>query len=195
MQRIFNIDKWTLLPTGKAIHFNGDTPRKVVLEVNASDPTKLILVREKGSSFLARVCGRDTVEFYVDGSFGLANSGADCFVYTVDGVEFTFTDVENESYTVVRDRQERNYELELITARMMENMSRRLEQQAHEIEASLERRAAERQARLAKLAGETPSSELGEASGSDAGSPAGSDGETPKRGPGRPRKRVEEPTG
>lgn len=142
MQRLFNIEKWTLIPEGKAVKLHGDRPRLINVEVNAPSPVKLLLVRGKDTRFLALVCGRDTVSFVSDGSVGIAVQGGECYVYTVDGEKWAYQDVDPESYTVVKERRERNYELELIAMKMAENMNRRMEQQAHEIASTLERRFA-----------------------------------------------------
>lgn len=140
MQRIFNIEKWTLIPQGKAMHFQGDRPRKVSVDVNCPTRSQLYLVLPSGKHFLALVEGRDTVEFYVNGPFGLTTLGSDCYVYTADGQGITFEAVDSESFAVIRERRARNPELEYIAALMAENMNRRLEAQAHELRRIFERR-------------------------------------------------------
>lgn len=143
MQRIFNITKWSRIPSGQAMKFAGDKPRKIVLEVNAPVASELVYIDHDGSShFLARVLGRDTVEFYTPGAFGLAASGSDVWIYTADGDGITFEATDPASFTVVRERRERNYELEVIAAKLSENMNRRMEQQAHELARILAARAA-----------------------------------------------------
>lgn len=147
MKRMFNMSKWSLIPTGKAMLFAGERPRKVVLEVNTTGRTELVLTRNGESTFLCIVDGRETVEFYTPGSFALASAGADCWVYTADGEGVTFTSSDAESFAVVREFRERNWELELIAAKMAENMNRRLEAQADELSRNFERRMASLQSK------------------------------------------------
>lgn len=182
MQRMFNIDKWTQVPSGKALRFEGDRPRKVVLEVNAAGTSELVVFPENEQPrFLARVSGRDTVEFYVRGRFALGAEGAACWVYTVDGDGQTFEACDPTSFAVIREKRERNYELELIAAKMAENMNRRLEQQADELARVFERRMAAARAAQRPVSGGAggPGSE---ASGADDASSVADD--APSRGRG-----------
>lgn len=173
MQRIFNINKWSLIPDGKAATFSGDRPRRVNLEVNATGLTNLYIVKDGTQTFLARVNGRDTVEFYIDGAFSVGSTGADCYIYTVDGDTFEWVDVDLTSFAVIRERPQRNYELEYIAARMAENMNRRLEAQAREIEASVERRYRAREPQPPAAVVATRTRGAGSAPGDD--EPAGGD--------------------
>lgn len=179
MKRLFNIEKWSLIPSGKAMLFAGERPRKVVLEVNTTGRTELVLTRNGESTFLCTVDGRDTVEFYVPGSFALASAGADCWVYTADGAGVTFTASDPESFAVVREFRERNWELELIAAKMAENMNRRLEQQASEFARVIERR----------MGALEPKRQAESASGRDQEEAGGADDASPPPQPAKARKR------
>lgn len=186
MQRIFNIDKWSRIPQGKAMKFAGDRPRKVVLEVNCPVRTQLSLVNESGTHFLALVEGRDSIEFYVNGAFSIASSGSDCYIYTVDGQGVTFEKLDAASFAVVRERRARNPELEYIARRMQENLERRLAMQADELRKVLERRSAPREPQSA-ASGVVDGGEPDGASDDD-GKPEG--GASPSAGRGRKRMSV-----
>lgn len=140
MQRIFNISKWTRIPSGSALEFKGDRPRKVVLELNTPGTAIMSLIEGARSDFLARVEGRDTVEFYVTGPFSVTSSGSDCYVYTADGSGVEIRSLDSESFAVIRERRPRNPELEYIAAMMAENVNRRLAQQAEELRRDFARR-------------------------------------------------------
>lgn len=146
MQRVFNLDKWQEIPEGKAIRFNAEQPRVVRIDVNAPDAVRLYLINAANEPhFLARVQGRDVIEFFSSGAFSLASDGQ-CYIYSVDGDVWTYNDPAPEIFTRIRERRGRNPELEYIVARMQQNMERRLAQQSHEIAAALERRQAAREA-------------------------------------------------
>lgn len=182
MQRISNIDKWMLVPSDKSVYFAGDRRRKVTLDVNAPTETGLYVVSKGEPRFLALVKGRDTVEFYVDGPFGLISS-SECYVYTVDGQGVTFEAVDASSFAVVREKRERNYELEVIAARMAENMNRRLEQQADELARAFERRTVALAALAQQPAGaSTAGGDQEPAGGADDNAAAGKPASPRKRG-------------
>lgn len=144
MQRLFNLDKWTPLSEGRALAFDLDRPRVVRLDVNSAGPCNLYVMQreQEGSdaSFLARVEGRDVIEFHVNGAFALVADGDGCNVYTVDGDVWTFRDLAPEIFTRIHERRVRNPELEYILAKMQANMERRLATQADEIRGAIERR-------------------------------------------------------
>lgn len=145
MQRLFNLTKWTQVPAGQGLSFTGDRPRKVVLDVNAPSKVVMSLLHEGRSDFLALVEGRDTVEFYVNGPFKVTATGGPCYIYTADGDGITIENLDAESFAVVRERRPRNLELEYMMAAMQENMTRRLQLQAQEIERAVSRRMGARQ--------------------------------------------------
>lgn len=185
MQRIFNVNKWTTLPEGSAIEYPSTKPRVVRLEVNAPSPVSLFVVsdgEDPEASFLARVEGRDTVEFHVTGKFSLTCEGGFCNVYTIDGDRWAFVDLAPIVFTRIAERRRRNPELERMMLIAQHNMERRLEQQAEEFRRMLDRRDAARAALAAPPAAAGATSESGD------GSPDPDDGgaqeprETGKRG-------------
>ena len=159
MQRLFNLSKWVRVNEGNVLHFTNNRPRKVVVELNSPSRAVLSCVQGDRTDFLCQVDGRDSVEFYVNGPFGLTVSGSDVYIFTSDGDGTTIKPIDIESFTVLRDRRPRNPELEYMVAVMSENMNRRIGQQMREMERAF-------QGRMAALAPQPSAPEL----------PAGSDG-------------------
>ena len=152
MQRLFNLDKWQVMPEGRALKFDTDRPRVIRLDVNSSGPTNLYVMwrgqvdeEHAEATFLAHVHGRDVIEFHTPGAFALVCDGEPCSVYSVDGDVWTLVDPAPEIFTRIHERRVRNPDLELIVAKMQQNMERRLAIQADELRAVIERREAARQ--------------------------------------------------
>lgn len=195
MQRMFNLDKWQTIGDGSAIHFAAERPRAVRLELNAEGVSLLYVLRKplegsedaESARFLARVEGRDTVEFVTDGPYSLVCEGAPCAVYTVDGERWSHKEVSPVVFTKIAQRRHRAPELEAIQRHMYVNMERRLAQQADEFRALFERRE---RAREAQLASEAAAAAAGssEAAVEPAGDPAGSRGDAGEAGAGRKKK-------
>lgn len=150
MQRLFNLSKWAVLEEGKAISFNGSKPRLVRLEVNAPGECFLYVSQENDArvdsdpevNFLARVVGRDTVEFHVGGGgFTLMVEGGSCNVYTIDGDDPSFVNLTPTVFTKLVERRARNPEFERMAQIMQLNVERRLAQQRQELHDFFARRS------------------------------------------------------
>lgn len=138
MQRMFNLSKWQVLRKGEALQFVNPRPRNVRIEVNAPTASRLYIVTEDGDlQFLARVEGRDTIEFGTDGAFDLTTEDDEVAVYTADGDDISMRVIAPVIFTKIANRRPRNPELEAIAARMAENMERRLAHTAAEFERKL----------------------------------------------------------
>lgn len=134
MQRIFNVDKWSLLEDGKSVSFGKVEPRRVRLHVNAPDPAKLFYSdADGGVTFLARVLGRDVVEFGAYGEFSLTAEGGDIWFDTVDGEDFSFSIPDAVIITKITERRARNPELEMMQYLMNQNIQKRLDAQRDEL--------------------------------------------------------------
>lgn len=134
MQRIFNVDKWSLLEDGKSVSFGKVEPRRVRLHVNAPDPAKLFYSDPDGTvTFLARVLGRDVVEFGAYGEFSLTAEGGDIWFDTVDGEDISFAIPDAVIITKITERRARNPELEMMQYMMNQNIQRRLDAQRDEL--------------------------------------------------------------
>lgn len=146
MQRIFNVNKWVTLSSKKALEFSSKRPRVVRLEVNSPGESFLYvtMLGEDEDHFLARVVGRDTVEFYSSGAFTLSVEEGECNVYTVDGSDVSHVNLAPKVFTRLAERRKRNPELEYIAHTMQINLERRLAKQANELRAEFERREASR---------------------------------------------------
>lgn len=115
--------------------------RKIRLEVNASWPTRVTLVRPGHKFFhLAVIDGMETIEFWAAGeikfSFSSALAGTDdveAWVYTADGLKTSTEIPDAETFTKIAERRARNPELEWMQYQMMQNIERRLGQQREEL--------------------------------------------------------------
>lgn len=173
MQRLTNVDKWFILESGKTLNFENPLPRKVRLEVNAEGDARLYYVDGNGeTTFLALVRGRDVIEFYNHGEFGVMADGVDVWLYTIDGEDVSFEIPEAETFTKLVERRTRNPEVEMMQYMMKQNMQAMLDAQRSEMEQLLNRRDA-----AARAAAEKPApSGDGEAAGkqSEPPKPSGS---------------------
>lgn len=135
MQRIFNVDKWHLIAAGQAVNFENTEARRVRIHVNAPDPVKLYYADNNGDvTFLARVVGRDVVEFGAyEGGFAITAEGGDCWIDTVDGENFSFVIPDAVILTRIAERRVRNPEIELMNYLMNQNIERRLNAQRDEL--------------------------------------------------------------
>lgn len=174
MQRLFNLDKWHPIVEGKAVQFELDRPRVVRLDVNVAGTANLYVVGDKKDQlrFLASCSGRDVVEFHVGGPFGLVSDGDPVWIYTVDGDLWTYEDPEPELFVRIHEKRQRNYELEVVMARMAANMEMRLAKQADELARLVERREAARalppvDTGAAAAAGKQPPAPKGGGAGGD----------------------------
>lgn len=135
MQRMFNLSKWRVVTEGELIRYEREHPRTVKFEVNAPNLVRLDLIEDgREPVFLARVIGRDVIEFSADGSFEVTVSGGECFFYTVEGDDWSVEPVDDRTFTKIVERRTRNPELEHMMYVQQMNMERRLEEQAAELE-------------------------------------------------------------
>lgn len=151
MQRMFNINKWSVLSEGNAANFNNPRSRVVRLEVNSPGEVYLYLrqeawhpdqpqeIAEPHSYFLARVVGRDVLEFHTTGAFQLIAEGGSCCIYTVDGEDVSFEVLDPVVFTKIAQRRRRSPELEHIAHLMQRNMERRLAEQTIELQRRFDR--------------------------------------------------------
>lgn len=135
MQRLFNITKWKQAGDGTAINFGGTRPRRVRLDVNAPEPVNLFYNDPDGLvTFLARVVGRDVIEFQSYGEFAITIVGGDLWFHTEDGEDHSFAIPDAVILTQVIERRPRNRELEMMNYMMNQNLERRLNAQRAELE-------------------------------------------------------------
>lgn len=155
MQRSFNLESWNTLEEGKALKFEGNRPRRVNLAVNAPGETLLYVDYGTGPTFLARVIGRDDLEFAVPGAFTLFADETSCRVFSVDGDNPAVVVPEAVTFTKIAERRPRNPELEQMQYLMMQNMEKRLAQQRVELDAIFAARANDTGAGASGAGGET----------------------------------------
>jgi len=149
MLRINNLDKWTCLESGKVLDLpsHSSEARKIRIEFNTDQPTRLDVVVGGKPTFLGVVLGLEVVEFTAGGNVQIAPQGdGDVWFFTNDGDVPSYTIADPDIFTKVAQRKTRNRELERMMWKMEENMRRRLEKQADEIAVSEQRRAARRAA-------------------------------------------------
>lgn len=154
MQRLFNIDKWFVLESGKALNFENPLARRVRLDVNAPGPAQLFYVTGNGEiTFLASVHGRDVIEFASHGGdFAIQCEGNDVWLYTIDGEDTSFSNPGAVVFTKIVERRARNPELELMQHMMNRNLELRMEAQRRELEQLWHRREAAAAARAEQSA-------------------------------------------
>lgn len=170
MQRLFNVTKWRRLCEGQAIPFPADRPRVVRLELNAPQAVGLYLLDAPSGKmvFLARVIGRDTVEFHVGGPFSLVADG-EVFVYAAQGEVIHHVNDDPEIYTRVVERRQLNPEIVAIQRAMNLNIERRLAAQRDEFNAAIRRMQSDRKV-AARRAADAASQPEGESAAADDGS-------------------------
>lgn len=133
MNRLYNVNDWVEMNEGQKMAFPGEN-RKVVLQVNSPEPVLLYLIQEvngdgtippkKEPRFLARVCGRDTLEFYVPGTFSLSSDGLVQLTGTELGEPVYAVDDDPDVYTRIVERRQRNHEQERMMWMAQQNFER-----------------------------------------------------------------------
>lgn len=95
-------------------------PRRHDVSVSSADDDG------RAVTFLARVRGRDRLEFAVDGAFGLLAEGGGAYIYTIDSQDVSTKIVAPVIFTRIADRKQRNPHLEMMEYQMKLNIQRRL---------------------------------------------------------------------
>lgn len=133
MYNLGNVERWMKLAPKSIMNLPDAHPRRIRLNVNAANETKLYRTIDGGELvFLAVVKGLEVVEFNTSGKVGIVADSDDLFIYTAE-LEPTFVEIPDaESYTEIVQRKERNPDLEYITYQMNLNAERRM--QALEVE-------------------------------------------------------------
>lgn len=145
MQRLFNLSKWRVVTEGELIRYEREHPRTVRFEVNSPELVRLDLIEDgREPTFLARIQGRDIIEFSADGSFEITVSGGECYFYTVEGDDWSVEPVDDRTFTKIVERRQRNPEMEYMMQVQQLNMEKRLAAQAAELERRFEERYASR---------------------------------------------------
>lgn len=187
--KLNSLARWAYLDPKEAISFDGDPLRErlIRLQLNLEAVTSFYITDgERGTNFLCTMAeGVDVLEFYCAGKFSVfAEEGSGVVHYQSADLEPTFSEVVDPViFTKIANRRHRNPELEEMMYRMQENMERRLEQQAHEFDAALQRRRQEEEnGRSAEIV-------ISNAPGASSGSGSGTvpeekpDGEKPVEAP------------
>lgn len=162
MQRIHNVDKWQRVEDQRAVNFGKEQPRRVRLDVNAPDAVKLFYSDGNGETmFLARVVGRDVLEFTTTGAFSLTVDGGDLWFFSVDGEDYSFEIPDAVILTRIAERRPRNPEFELMQYHANRNIELRLQQMRLELDAEWRRREQAAPAAAAELAASSGSKSSG----------------------------------
>lgn len=167
MQRIGSISKWSFLAAAHAVEFTSTKHRRVRVEVNSPEPTRLYLINDDGETFfLARVLGLDVIEFEVNGAFQLLTEDSGINWWSADNTSTHTAIPEAEAFVKLHEAREKNYEVLLMERVMQQNIERRMRHIHEELERKYEQREAQR------LAAESPK-------GADSGKPAPASGREP----------------
>lgn len=170
------------------MNFANDLRRRMRLDVNAPFPARLFYATGDGEiTFLGLVEGRDVIEFETHGgTFSVVVEDGDCWVYTIDGEDLSFSIPEAVTFTKLMERRARNPELEMMQYAMKANMRAMMEHQTRELELLLDRREAARKAPAEKPAlkgARKPAAKEPESEGAD-GDDADADGDNGSGGAG-----------
>lgn len=142
MQKINNFKHWKQLLEGTRIEFTNPKPRQIRLDVNAPNACCLYVLNGDGEAFfLARVEGRDVLDFHCDGPFALTVEGGEVNLYSIDGDDPSQIIEDPVIFTKIMERRRRNPELEQMMHKMQRNLERKLEAQADEVRRLLSYRA------------------------------------------------------
>lgn len=142
-QKFYDLDRWQKLNAGQMLSFDLSRPRTVTIEVNAPQEALVHVSDSDGVVlFVARVLGRDRLEFGVRGPFSLSTDVDDVFIYTDDSARVHHVNEAPESFTKVMTRRHRNPELEAMMRLMKSNMDRQLAKQAEHYEQLVQRSVA-----------------------------------------------------
>lgn len=146
--KLNSLSRWSSLPSDKAIVFEGSGigERTVRLHLNLEAVTSFFIGADDKELFLVTMQpGVDTVEFSATGTFRVyAEEGSGAVLYQSADLEPTFAEIiDPVIFTKIANRRHRNPELEEMMFRMNQNLERRLQQQAGELQAAFERRVRE----------------------------------------------------
>lgn len=151
MQRLHNVDKWFEIEPGKAVNFGNPEARFVRLDVNSFEPAALFYSDGNGETrFLARVLGRDVIEFRSTGEFAITVEGAAVSMYTIDGEDISFRIPDARKLTKLAERRARNPELEFMQYQMQRNITERMNAVRDEMERVFAQRVSDIEAAAAK---------------------------------------------
>jgi len=135
MLNLNEMDKFVLVPQGSYLELANDKRRVVKLELNTSEPCQLRLqVGSDDYRFLANVHGRETISFVADGPVGIWPDCDGEVWWWCPEMESTHVQlVDEETFTRVANRRQRNPELERMMQKMHENAERRMAQVVGEV--------------------------------------------------------------
>lgn len=198
-QRVHNLTKWRFLPEGRSLHYAGDKPRTVIIDVNCpgevcfyvrQDRDAVLndeeIVRDEAAGrarpdnvgldpsddelvFIGLVKGRDRLEFAVSGAFDLLVEGGSAYVYSAEGQDIATRVVAPVIFTRIANRRQRNPHLEMMEYQMRLNVQR----MRAELEEETERRVGALERKVESYAPErdirAPPERVGRPPGWDAG--------------------------
>lgn len=142
--KLNDLDRWQLLPKGKALQLPSPIARRVRLSVNVPERCNLYVTFETGETrFLASVGpGLDELEFSARGNLAIGRDWPERM--PDDGEpEFWFLTAEHErprfesvteAFAEIVQRAPRNYDLEMMMWRAEQNANRRIAAQFAEME-------------------------------------------------------------
>lgn len=159
VKRIQNLSKWNVLAAGEALQLEGDHRRKIRVELNAPMRTRVDVIAEGITVFLATIEGLDVVEFTADGVVQLVFSAlndaevSEVWYFTSDGDQYARSTVNPVTFLELPvGGVVRNPQVEMMIFKQQQNNLRVMAQVAAERE-RLDARFAEL---AAKLEGDKP---------------------------------------
>jgi hypothetical protein len=140
--KLNSLDRWTLLPRGKAIAFVGTDARRVRLHVNAQFECGLYIRFDGGEErFLAAVpAGLETVDFTAAGNFVVSPSDGEIEIWyqTAEDEPTYFENLDPVIFTKIIQRRKRNVDLELMMFKANQNAAVREAAMQREFSAQLD---------------------------------------------------------
>lgn len=135
MIRIDNIDKWKQLEPGKFLELPGDRLRRVRIEVNCPQETRLDVIEtdeygeEVAGTFIGNIKGKEVLEFTAFGNLTVMPSNGEeaveVWYFTQDG-DKTAVERDEENFMELMTRQARNPEVERLMYMQQLNFERRM---------------------------------------------------------------------
>ena len=138
MINLREINKFLRIEQGEYLELPRRERRVVRLELNTAEPCQLKLQtgpREQDMRFLANVVGRETVEFVAEGPVTIwPDSDGEVWVWTSEVESSAVVVADAATFTKIATRKARNPELERVALKMQQNMERRFQMLAGDVE-------------------------------------------------------------
>lgn len=128
MQKLWDLDRWKELRVGTSAVFNDARPRMVRIDFNTPQATLCYIKLGKEVRFLARLEGRDVVEFAVNQPFEILLEEGVTFIHADEGQMLHFEQTSEENFARIHEPRQRNYEQELMAYKVRQAFEQRMKE-------------------------------------------------------------------